>query len=144
MTRKKSEMNLNKVSLIGNLTRDPIAKSLPSGSEISIFTVATNYVFKDRATKEKKENVEFHNVVAWGKLAKIINQFLTKGSKVYLEGRLHTRSWEDDKKNVHYKTEVIASELIMLGGGQKKEETKTDELAEEEISVEEVPVEEPK
>ena len=137
-------MNLNKVALLGNLTRDPIAKSLPSGIEVSLLTVATNYVYKDKESQEKKETVEFHPVVAWGRLAKIINQYLTKGSKVYLEGRLHTRSWEDGNKQVHYKTEVVASELIMLGGGKKKEETGSDELAEEEISVEEVPVEEEK
>jgi len=137
-------MNLNKVTLIGNLTRNPIAKSLTSGTEVALITVATNHVFRDKETKEKRETVEFHPVVAWGRLAEIINQYLTKGSKVYLEGRLHTRSWEDKDKQVHYKTEVIASDLIMLGGGQKKEESKSDELAEEEISVEEVPVEEAK
>jgi len=137
-------MNLNKVSLIGNLTRDPLVKTTNSGVEISLFTLATNHVWKDFKTKQKREEVEFHPIVAWGHLAKIVNQYLTKGSKIYLEGRLRTRSWEDKDKQIHYKTEVIASDLIMLGGGQKKEESKQDELAEEEITVEEVPVEEAK
>ncbi|HLD27478.1 MAG TPA: single-stranded DNA-binding protein [Patescibacteria group bacterium] len=135
-------MNLNKVSLLGNLTRDPLDKKSRFGTDIALFTVATNYVYKDQKTGEKKETVEFHPIIAWGKLAQIVNKYLTKGSKVYLEGRLHTRNWEDKDKKVHYKTEVIANELIMLGGGSKREESKTDELAEEEISVEEVPVEE--
>ncbi|PIT90241.1 MAG: single-stranded DNA-binding protein [Candidatus Komeilibacteria bacterium CG10_big_fil_rev_8_21_14_0_10_41_13] len=137
-------MDLNKVSLIGNLIKDPAAKSLPSGTEISVFTVATNHVWKDQETKEKKESVEFHPVVAWGRLAEIINRYLSKGSKVYLEGKLKTRSWQDKNNQTHYKTEVVASELIMLGGGSKKEEKGQDDLAEEEISVEEVPVEETK
>ena len=134
-------MDLNKVSLIGNLIKDPLAKSLASGTEVALFTVATNHVWKDKETKEKKESVEFHSVVAWGNLANIINMYLTKGSKVYLEGRLKTRSWEDEDKKTHYKTEVVASDLIMLGGGAKKEEQKQDALAQEEIEVEEVPVE---
>ncbi len=135
-------MNLNKVSLLGNLTRDPLAKTLASGTELSLFTVATNFLWRDHKTKEKKEAVEFHPIVAWGKLAAIINKYLTKGSKVYVEGSLRTRVWEDKTKEKHYKTEVIASELIMLGGGSKKEEARSEELAAENIAIEEVPIEE--
>lgn len=132
-------MNLNKVSLIGNLTKNPQAKKAPSGSDLSLFTVATNYIWRDAKTKEKKETVDFHSVIAWGKLAQIINKYLVKGSKVYLEGRLHTRIWEDKTKQKHYKTEIIATDLIMLSA--KKGKTQNDDLAVESISIEEVPVE---
>lgn len=140
--RKKSDMNLNKVSLLGNLTKNPLAKTTATGTDLALFTVATNYVWRDQKTKEKKESVEFHPIVAWGKLGQIVNTYLTKGSKVYIEGRLQTRSWEDPEKVKHYKTEVVASEMIMLGGGAKKEETKQDELATDDITIEEVPVDE--
>ncbi|MFA6460500.1 MAG: single-stranded DNA-binding protein [Patescibacteria group bacterium] len=133
-------MNLNKVSLLGNLTKDPIAKTTPSGMELAIFTVATNYEWRDQKTKEKKSTVEFHPIVAWGKLGKVVNDYLTKGSKVYLEGRLQTRTWEDKTKQKHYKTEVVANEMIMLGGGSKKEERQQSELAADDIAIEEVPV----
>lgn len=133
-------MNLNKVCLLGNLTRNPIAKTMASGTELALFSVATNHVWRDQKTKEKREAVEFHPVVAWGKLASIVNSYLTKGSKVYVEGRLRTRTWEDPAKQKHYKTEIVASEMIMLGGGSRKEETKQGELANEDIEIEEVPV----
>jgi len=134
-------MDVNKVTLLGNLIKDPVAKTLPTGSEISLFTIATNYMYRDLKTKEKKETVEFHPIVAWGRIAKVANKYLTKGSKIYVEGRLKTRNWDDKTGQKHYKTEVIASELNMLGGGKKKEENKQAELAEENITVEEVPVE---
>jgi len=135
-------MDVNKVTLLGNLIKDPAAKTLPTGSEISLFTIATNYMYRDLKTKEKKETVEFHPIVAWGRIAKVANKYLTKGSKIYVEGRLKTRNWDDKTGQKHYKTEVIASELNMLGGGKKKEESKQSELAEENITVEEVPVDE--
>ena len=135
-------MDVNKTVLLGNLIKDPIAKTLSSGSELSLFTIATNYVYRDAKTKEKKESVEFHPVVAWGKIASVANKYLTKGSKVYVEGRLKTSSWDDKAGQKHYKTEIIAGALNMLGGGKRKEETKQEELAEENITIEEVPVEE--
>jgi len=137
-------MDVNKVTLLGRLIKNPVAKAMPSGQEISVFTMATNYFWKDAKTKEKKETVEFHPVVAWGRIAKVANKYLTKGSKIYLEGRLRTRTWEDKNKDKHYKTEIIASEMNMLGGGKKKEETRQSELASEEITIEEVPVDEGK
>ncbi|MBU1131533.1 single-stranded DNA-binding protein [Patescibacteria group bacterium] len=133
-------MDVNKAIVLGRLIKDPVAKSLPTGAEISIFTLATNYVWKDAKSKEKKENVEFHPVVCWGRIAKVANKYLTKGSQIYLEGRLKTRNWEDKSGQKHYKTEIVASEMNMLGGGKKKEEKKQDELANEEITIEEVPV----
>ncbi|MBU1037161.1 single-stranded DNA-binding protein [Patescibacteria group bacterium] len=138
--RKAIYMDVNKVILLGRLVKDPVAKALSSGQEISRFTLATNYLYKDSKTKEKKENVDFHSIVAWGKIAQISNKYLTQGSKIYIEGRLNNRNWEDKNKQKHYRTEIVVSELNMLGGGKKKEETKQEELAQEEITVEEVPV----
>lgn len=140
-TGKKSDMDLNKVSLIGNLTNDPEDRALPSGQVLALFNVATNYNWRDVKTKEKKSRADFHKVVAWGKLAEIIKTYLKKGSKVYLEGRLQNRSWEDKDKNKRYITEIVASELIMLGGNNKKA-VKGDETAKEEIDIEEIQIEE--
>ncbi|PLX25115.1 single-stranded DNA-binding protein [Candidatus Parcubacteria bacterium] len=134
-------MDLNKVSLIGNLTADPEAKALSSGQNLAVLRLATNYTWKDAQTKSKKNRADFHRVVAWGSLADIINTYLKKGSKVYLEGRLQNRSWEDKDKNKHYMTEIVASDLIMLGGSNKKM-VKGDETAKEDVDVEEIQVEE--
>ena len=133
-------MDLNKVSLIGNLAVDPEAKTLSSGQNLSLFRVATNYAWRDVKTKEKKSRADFHQVVAWGKLAEIINTYLKKGSKVFLEGRLQNRSWEDKDKNKRYTTEIVASDLIMLGGGSKKA-IKGDETAKDDLDTEEIQVE---
>ena len=112
-------MDLNKVMLIGRLTRDPEIRTTPNGANVASFSVATGFSWTDQQG-QKKEQTEFHNVVAWRKLADIIGQYLKKGSQVYLEGRLTTRSWEgtDGKKN--YRTEVVVDNMIMLGrpGGQ--------------------------
>ena len=91
-------------------------------------------------TKEKKSRADFHRVVAWGKLAEIIDTYLKKGSKVFLEGRIQNRSWEDKDKNKRYMTEIVASDLIMLGGGNKKAVT-GDETAKDDVDVEEIQVE---
>ena len=106
-------MNLNKVFIIGNLTRNPELRSLPSGSSVCSFGVATNRIWKDNSG-QKKEDVQFHNIVVFGKLAETISQYLTKGSLVFIEGRLETRSWEDNSGNKHFKTEIIA-ERLQLG-----------------------------
>ena len=132
-------MDLNKVSLIGNLTSDPESKSLPSGQNLARFRVATNYVWRDVKTKEKKSRADFHQIVAWGHLADIISTYLKKGSKIFLEGRLQNRSWED--KNKKYITEIVASDLIMLGGSNKKTVT-GDETAKEDLDAEEIQIEE--
>lgn len=133
-------MNLNKVSLLGNLTKDPEKRVLPSGQECSSFTVATNYQWIDYKTKEKKEQVDFHGIVTFGKLAQVANKYLTKGSKVYVEGRLHYRKWEGEDKRKRYYTEVIIDNMIMLGGGKKHEETKQSELATEDVNLDSVEV----
>ncbi|OGE88265.1 MAG: hypothetical protein A3J07_00515 [Candidatus Doudnabacteria bacterium RIFCSPLOWO2_02_FULL_49_13] len=108
-------MDLNKVMIIGRLTRDPEVRTTPNGANVVSFSVATSFNWTDKNDGQKKEQTEFHNVVAWRKLADIIGQYLKKGSQVYLEGRLQTRSWEgqDGKKN--YRTEIVADNMIMLG-----------------------------
>ncbi len=106
-------MNLNKAMLIGNLTRDPEARTTPAGTPVASFSIATNFVWTD-ANGERQEKTEFHNIVAWRKLADICARYLHKGSKVYLEGRLQTRSWDDQSGNRRYMTEIIADNMIML------------------------------
>ncbi|MBI4119803.1 MAG: single-stranded DNA-binding protein [Parcubacteria group bacterium] len=103
-------MNLNKVFLVGNLTRDPELKALPSGTAVASFGIATNRVWKDQKG-EKREDVQFHNIVVWGRQAEIAAQFLTKGSLVLVEGRLQTRSWDGRDGTKQYKTEIVAERL---------------------------------
>ncbi|MFA6392393.1 MAG: single-stranded DNA-binding protein [Patescibacteria group bacterium] len=137
-------MNLNKVSLIGNLTKDPIGKKIASGQTITYFGLATNYSWKDIKTKERKEKVDFHNIIAWGRLAEIVTTYLKKGDKVYIEGRLQNRKWDDEKGQKHSKSEVVAQNLIMLGkAGAVKDKVGQEaqkQMAQEEVSAEEVPV----
>lgn len=107
-------MSLNKVLLIGNLTRDPELRSTSSGQSVANFGLATNRVWKDPQSGERKEAVEFHNVVVWRRLAEIAGQYLRKGSKIFVEGRLQTRSWQDQSGNKKYMTEIVAENLQML------------------------------
>lgn len=112
-------MSLNKVQLIGNLTRDPELKQIPGGQVVVSFGLATNFTWKDQSG-EKQSKAEFHNIVAWRKLAEICGQYLKKGSKVYIEGRLQTRDWEGEDGVKRYRTEITADNMIMLdsrGGG---------------------------
>ena len=106
-------MNLNKVFLIGNLTRDPELKALPSGTAVASFGVATNRVWKDQKG-EKREDVQFHNIVAFGRQAEVVSQYLKKGSMIFVEGRLQTQSWDGQDGVKRYKTEIVA-ERIQLG-----------------------------
>ncbi len=99
-------MYLNKAMLFGNLTRDPELRALPSGMNVCNFSVATNRVYKDKDGK-KQEQTDFHNVVVFGRTADTVNQYLKKGSSVYVEGRMQTRSWEQNGEK-KYRTEVIA------------------------------------
>jgi len=99
-------MNVNKVIIVGNITRDPELKALPSGQQVATFSVATNEVYKD-SNGQKQERTEFHNVVAWGRTAENIAQYMKKGSQIYIEGKLQTRSWEKDGEK-RYRTEVVA------------------------------------
>lgn len=99
--------------IIGNLTRDPEVRNTPSGQTVASFAVATNFIWKDQAG-QKQERVEFHNVVAWRRLAEICGQYLRKGSKVYIEGRLQTRDWVGQDGVKRYRTEIIVENMIML------------------------------
>ncbi len=112
-------MNLNKVMIIGNLTRDPEIRSTPNGAQVASFSVATSQVWADQ-NGQKQERTEFHNLVAWRKLAEIVGQYMHKGSKVYVEGRLQTRDWAGQDGVKRYRTEIIVDNLIMLdrAGGQ--------------------------
>jgi len=104
---------INKVIIIGNLGGDPESGSLPSGNAVSNFTVATSESWKDKDTGEKKEVTEWHRVTIFNRLAEVANQYLRKGSKVYIEGKLRTRKWDKDGQT-HYTTEIIANQLQML------------------------------
>jgi len=110
--------SLNKVTLIGNLGKDPELSYTPAGIAVAKFSVATNERWKD-AEGNAQERTEWHTIVAWRKLAEICGQYLKKGSKVYLEGKLQTRSWDDKNTGVkRYATEIIATDLIMLDSKQ--------------------------
>lgn len=110
-------MYLNKVTIIGNLTKDVELKSLPSGMTVISFSVATNRVSKDNSGN-KKESVEFHNVVAFGKTAETIHKYVSKGHQIYLEGRLQTRSWDGQDGKKLYRTEIIL-ETFQFGNNKQ-------------------------
>lgn len=113
--------SLNKVQLIGNMTADAEIRETPNGQKVASFSIATNRVWKD-AAGAKQEQVEFHNISAWAGLASIIEQYTGKGKKVYVEGRLQTRSWDDTAGQKRYKTEVVAENIILLSSGWAREE----------------------
>ena len=106
-------MDLNKTMIIGRLTRDPESRTTPNGQNVCSFSVATNRVWTDNAG-QKQERVEYHNMVAWGKLADICSQYLAKGSRGYFEGHLQTRDWEGQDGVKRYRTEIILDNMIML------------------------------
>jgi single-strand DNA-binding protein len=108
--------SVNKVILVGNLGKDPEVKFTPSGVPVAKFSLATNERFKDKGG-EWQDRTEWHNIVAWQRLAEIIGEYVKKGSKIYIEGRLQTSSWEDKQSGEKkYRTEVVASDLVLLGG----------------------------
>lgn len=153
-------MTLNKAMIIGNLTRDPEVKTTPAGQTVATFSVATSMIWTDQSG-QRKEKAEFHNVVTWRKLAETCGQYLKKGSKVYIEGRLQTRDWVGQDGVKRFRTEIVADNMIMLsrqnaeggmsaprnaGGGMVNEpminaEPSFDEMAteEEEIKIENIP-----
>jgi|ERR1039458_2392014 single-strand DNA-binding protein len=110
-----SGKSLNRVQLIGNIGKDPEVKHTPQGTPVAKLTIATNERFKDKSG-EWQDRAEWHNVVLWQRLAEIAGEYLKKGAKVYIEGRLQTRSWDDKASGQKkYMTEVIATDLILLG-----------------------------
>ncbi len=111
-------MDLNKVMIIGRLTRDPELRTTPAGASVCQLGLATNYVYTNQQTGQKVEQVEYHNVVVWRKLAEIANQYLKKGQRVYIEGRLVTRSWDAQDGTKRSKTEIVADNMIMLDGAK--------------------------
>ena len=147
-------MYLNKAIIIGNLTRDPEIKALPSGVKVASFGVATNRVWKDK-NGVKQENVDFHNIVVFGRQAEVVGQYMKKGSSILIEGRIQTRSWDDASGVKKYRTEIIA-DRIQFGpksGGSSgsysaptpapeednKKAMDTIEYPEEEINPEDIP-----
>ncbi|MES2213747.1 MAG: single-stranded DNA-binding protein [Patescibacteria group bacterium] len=147
-------MFLNKAIIIGNLTRDPEVKALPSGIKVTSFSVATNRVWKDK-NGAKQESVDFHNVVVFGRQAEIVGQYLKKGGSVLVEGRMQTRSWDDASGAKKYRTEIIG-DRIQFGprpggapagnygdaapaGDDHKKALDTIEYPEEEINPEDIP-----
>jgi single-strand DNA-binding protein len=107
--------SVNKVIIVGNLGRDPEVRYTPNGDSVTNVTIATTDTWKDKGTGEKKEATEWHRVVFFGKLAEIAGQYLKKGRQVYVEGALRTRKWQDKEGQERYTTEIVASEMKMLG-----------------------------
>lgn len=150
-------MYINKVILYGNLTRDPELKALPTGANVCNFSLATNRTFKDK-NGTKQEQVEYHNIVAFGRTADLIKQYVKKGSPLYVEGRLQTRSWEKDGAK-QYRTEILLEQMQFgpkgsgMGGGMSSGSSApaaksapapepamdTIEYPEESINVEDIP-----
>ena len=144
-------MDLNKVMIIGRLTRDPELRNTPNGKAVATLSLATNRIWID-AQGQKQKQSEFHNIVMWGKLAEIANQYLRKGGKVYVEGRLQTREWTGQDGVKRYRTEVVGDNMIMLdskGAGTPGSPGGTSDAAaipeapqeviEEEVKVEDIP-----
>ena len=112
-----SKGSVNKVILIGNLGSDPELRFTPSGVQVANFSLATSESWTDKAG-ERQERTEWHRIVLWRRLAEVAGQYLKKGSKIYIEGKLQTRSWEDQNGQKRYTTEVVANSMEMLEGGQ--------------------------
>ncbi len=133
MVSARSSMDLNKITLIGNMVRDPEAKNLRGGQQLTRFSLATNYAWQDTKSKEKRESVDFHDIVAWGKLGDIVRQYVKKGSKLYVEGRLRQRSYTDKAGQRRTKAEIVADNMIMLGHRTPK--PVVDSLVKEDVDV---------
>ena len=110
MFRASCFMNLNKAFVLGNVTKDPEVRALPSGQQVTSFSIATNRFYTDQSG-QKKQEAEFHNIVCFGKLADISSRYLTKGSLVLIEGRIKTRSWQNSAGVKQYRTEIIAETM---------------------------------
>ena len=142
-------MNLNKVFLVGRLTKNPESKTIPSGQTVCTFGLATNRVWSNQETKAKQEQTEFHNIVLWSRLAEIASQYLQKGSLVLIEGRIQTRSWDDQSGTKKYRTEIVAESLQMgpkasnlsspKNNTPEKEEIPIIDEDDEEINISDIP-----
>jgi single-strand DNA-binding protein len=129
---------VNKAILIGNLGRDPDLRYLPSGEPVAKFTLATNSRWKDKEG-QWQDKTEWHNIVVFRRQAEICNEYLKKGSPVYVEGRIQTRSWEDKDGNKKYMTEIVAQSVRMLGRRGEPEEEIPEEVAETKTEDEDLP-----
>jgi single-strand DNA-binding protein len=119
---------INKAILVGNVGKDPEVKYTPNGTPVAKFSLATNERFKDRGG-EWQDRTEWHNIIAWQRLAEIVGEYLSKGSKVYVEGKLQTSSWKDQQSgDTKYRTVIVARELVLLGSsnGGRGEEARSD------------------
>lgn len=112
---------VNKVILIGNLGKDPEVRHLESGASVANFPIATTESYKDKSGN-RQDQTEWHNIVLWRGLADISEKYLKKGSQVYIEGKLRSRSWEDKEGNTRYITEIVGDQMTMLGGGNRNSE----------------------
>jgi single-strand DNA-binding protein len=108
--------SLNKAMLIGNLGKDPEVRAVPSGVKVANFSIATTESYTDRNSGQKVEKTQWHNIVMWRGLAEVAEKYLRKGSQVFVEGRIETRSWDDQNGQKRYMTEIIADNMVMLGG----------------------------
>lgn len=130
---------VNKAIIIGNLGKDPEVRYLDNGTAVANFSVATSETYKDKNSGEKVTNTEWHNVTLWRGLAEVAEKYLKKGNKVYICGKIKTRSWEDKEGNTRYTTEIIGDELTMLGSRETttqqsqapRVETQTDQGSQE-------------
>jgi len=120
---------VNKVTIIGNLGTDPEVRYMPQGGAVANFTVATSESWTDKNTNEKREETEWHKIVVYGRLAEIVGEYLHKGSKVYLEGKLKTRKWQDKDGADKYTTEIICNEMQMLDGKQDGQQQRPQQQA---------------
>jgi len=114
-----AKKGVNKVIICGNLGQDPEVRYMPNGNAVANISVATSESWKDKATQEQKEETEWHRCVCYGKLAEIIGEYLKKGSKIYLEGKLKTRKWKDQQNVDRYTTEIVFDEMQMIDGKQQ-------------------------
>ena len=142
-------MDLNRATLIGRATRDPEMRTTPSGQSVATLSVATGRAWTDQAGV-KQERSEFHNCVLWGKLAEIASQYVTKGRRIYVEGRIETRDWTGQDGVKRYRTEIVVENMIMLDGPRGASvpgaaapastgNSQPPEVVEEEIKVEDIP-----
>jgi single-strand DNA-binding protein len=115
--------SVNKVILVGNVGKDPEVKYTPTGTPVAKFSLATNEKYKDRSD-EWQERTEWHNILAWQRLAEIVGEYVKKGAKLYIEGKLQTSSWEDRESGTKkYRTEIVARDLVLLGSQQNGGDT---------------------
>lgn len=149
--------SLNRAQIIGNLTRDPEMRSTPNGAAVTSFSVATNFSWTDQKTGQRQDRAEYHNIVAWRRLAEIIAQYTKKGTKIFVEGRIETRDWTGEDGVKRYRTEIVADNIIILdsrgnptGAGQSMNERQHQgvtqnneapmaEMPQEEVSIDDLP-----